>query len=198
MTAALPEQVLSDDENLRKSLGQLPEAMVRPYFIVISGLPGTGKSYLSRQLAARLPAAILESDALRQVLFPTPTYSPEESHRLFRAIHLTIEGLLKKGIPLILDATNLSEYHREHLYRIADKVEAKLIVVRVEAPPEVVRERMQARRERADPLDRSTADWRVYQRMRAQAQPIRRHHIAVDTSRDLAPAIDKIVRQALH
>ena len=96
-------QPVSDVEQLEESLGQLPEPMVEPAFVVVSGLPGTGKTYFCRQLAERLPFAVLESDTLRKILFPSSSFSPQENSRLFRACHLLIEKLLRKGIPLILD-----------------------------------------------------------------------------------------------
>lgn len=188
-------QVIADAERLSQSLGELPEPVVNPAFIVVSGLPGTGKSYFSRKLAERLPFVILESDALRKTLFSPPTYSPAESSRLFRAIHHLIENLLKKGIPLILDATNLSEHYRERLYNIADRLNVKLIIVRVEAPPEVVYERLKARSAGMDVENRSDADWKVFQRMKPNVQKIRRNHYAVDTSRDITPVLDKIARE---
>jgi len=184
-------RLASDVERLTDSLGQLPEPVVKPAFIVVSGLPGTGKSYFCRRLAERLHFVILESDLLRRALFPSPGYDATESRRLFRAIHLLIEGLLKRGMPLILDATNLSERYREHLYSIADHLDVRLVLVKVEAPPDVVRERLKARRE--DPQSKSDADWGVYQKMRSSVQKIWRNHYVVDTSRDITPVLDKIV-----
>ena len=189
-------QLVSDVERLTESLGQLPDPAAEPAFIVVSGLPGTGKSYFCSKLAERLPFVILESDALRKALFPLPTYSSQESSRLFRACHLLIEGLLKKGVPLILDATNLSERFRERLYSIADRLDVKLILVRVEAPPEVVRERLKARQSGVSSGSKSDAGWEVYQKMKPTVQRIRRNHYAVDTSRDITPVLDKIVREA--
>ncbi|MDI6815320.1 MAG: ATP-binding protein [Dehalococcoidales bacterium] len=189
-------QLVSDVERLTESLGQLPEPVAKPTFIAVSGLPGTGKSYFCNKLAERLPFLILESDALRKALFPSPSYSSQESSHLFRVVHLLIEGLLKKGIPLILDATNLSERYRERLYNIADRLDVKLILVRVEAPPQVVRERLKSRQGRGDSGGKSDADWAVYQRMKPSVQKIRRNHYAVDTSRDITPVLDKIVREA--
>jgi len=185
--------VASDVERLNESLGELPEPMVEPAFIAVSGLPGTGKSYFCSKLAERLQFVILESDALRKALFSSPSYSSQESSRLFRAVHLLIERLLKKGVPLILDATNLSERYREHLYSIADRLNVKLILVRVEAPPQVVHERLKARLENSE--GKSDADWSVYQKMKSSVQEIRRNYYAVDTSRDITPIISKIVRE---
>jgi len=186
-------QLISDVRLLTEGLEQLPEPEVKPAFIVVSGLPGTGKSYFCRKLAERLPFVVLESDVLRKILFSQPSYSLLESARLFRAINLLIEKLLKKGISLILDATNLSERYREQLHNIADRLDAKLILVRVEAPPEVVRQRLIARQEYLE--NKSDADWEVYQRMKSTVQKIRHNHFAVDTSRDITPVLDKIIRE---
>jgi len=188
-------QVVSDAKRLSESLGQLPDPVVKPAFIVVSGLPGTGKSYFCSKLAERLPFVILESDALRKTLFPSPIYSSPESSRLFQAIHHLIEALLRKGTPLILDATNLSERYRERLYNIADRLSAKLILVRVEAPPEVVYQRLKARSEEINAERSSDADWAVFQKMKPAVQKISRNHFAVDTSRDITPVLDKIVRE---
>ncbi len=183
-------------EKLLESLGQLPEPEAKPSLIIISGLPGTGKSYFSARLAEKLPAKVLQSDSLRKTLFPKPTYNAAESAHLFKLIHLVIEKLLKKGISIILDATNLSEHHRERLYSIAERLDSKLILVQVIAPPPVVYERLKARMAGANPEDKSDADWKVYQRMKASAQRIRRNHFVVDTSQDITPVIDKIVKEA--
>ena len=206
-------QIRRDVERLRESLDELPEPTINPAFIVVSGLPGSGKSYFCRRLAKRLfslsppslasPSAnpsspsfpILESDAMRRSLFSTPDYSRGESDRLFQACYTLIEELLGKGIPLILDSTNLIERHRERLYHIADRAGARLILVRVEAPAGLVRERLKNRLSSLDPNDKSEADWSVYQRMSTASERIRRNHFAVDTSRDITPVIDKIVRE---
>ncbi len=142
-----------------------------------------------------LPAPVRESDALRRALFPDPCYSATESAHLFRAIHLLIEQLLKEGVPLILDATNLSERHREHLYSIADRLNAKLVIVQTKAQPGLVRQRLEGRAQAQQRTDSSEADWTVYQKMQPAEERIKRNHFVVDTSRDIETALDKIVRE---
>ena len=188
-------QVIADARRLAGSFSPLPQAEAQPAIIVVSGLPGTGKSYFCRRLAERLPFLILESDALRKQLFPVPTYSASESAHLFRTIYYLIEELIKKGIPVILDATNLSERHRERIYNIAECLSARLILVRVEAPPELVQKRLKSRMEKSKKEDNSDADWTVYQKMQTSVQKINRNHFIVDTSKDITPALDKIVRE---
>ena len=181
---------------LRRTLASLPEPQARVALVVVCGLPGSGKSFFSRRLAGRAPLAVVESDAMRNALFSSPTHSGAESARLFRACHALIEDLLRDGVSVLFDATNLIEHFRERLYSIAERTGAKLVIVRVEAPEDVIADRL-AQREAGnrDPGDISTAGLEVYRRMAKLAEPIRRNHYAVDTSRDIAPVIEKVGRE---
>jgi hypothetical protein len=185
----------SDILRLLGNLGQLPQLAVEPFFIAVSGLPGTGKSHLCRELVKFLPALLIESDAVRKMLFNSPTYSFEESRHLFRLIHKLIEKLLSKGISVILDATNLTERNREYLYDIADRLKAKLILVKVTAPSALARQRLMKRQ--IDILNQSDADVAVYEKMLPAVEEIQRKHITVNTARDISSAIQKITREAL-
>ncbi len=175
--------------------GLLPEPVLHPVLVAISGLPGTGKSFFSRRLAERVPLAVLESDALRKALVPSPLYTAKESDRLFQAIHEIIDLLLGQQVPALLDATTLMEAHREHLYQLADGHNAKLMLVLVEAPQSVVRQRLETRGKTPLRQDHSYADWDVYQRMRPLQEPIKRNHIWVDTSADIEPVVEKVARE---
>ena len=182
-----------DVKQLWASLSEVPAPVARPIMVVISGLPGSGKSYFSRMLRAQVPLVVLESDALRQILFPSPSYTNDENTRLFSACHSLIFDLLKRGSSILFDATNLIEGHRESLYHIAEILEVKLVLVQVHAPPDIVYQRLTVRSEKTDPEDNSSADWEVYRRMRSKAEPIHRDHFVVDTSKDISPAVEKIV-----
>jgi predicted kinase len=192
----MPSSLEEDVETLRENLNGLPQPRVKPPLIMVSGLPGTGKSFFCRKLAEKLPFLILASDSLRRILFPTPQYNEQENKRLFSACHVLIEELLGKGIPVIFDATNLLEHHREYLYRAAERAGAKLILVWVKAPPEVVRQRLLTREAAAVPQSDSQAGWEIYNRMKPRKEKTSRNHLVVDTSQDIIAAVDKIVRTA--
>jgi predicted kinase len=191
---AMAGSLEEDVEKLRQSLNGLPQPQVEPPLIMVSGLPGTGKSFFCRKLAERLSFLILASDTLRKILFPSPQYKESENKRLFSACHVLIEELLRKGIPVIFDATNLLEHHREYLYRAAERTGAKLILVWVEAPTEVVRQRLLAREKASVAQYDSEAGWEVYNKMKPRKQRISRNHLVVDTSQDITAVIDKIVQ----
>jgi hypothetical protein len=180
-----------DVKRLAESLGPLPSSASRPALIVLVGLPGTGKSYFAAGLAQKLEAVILESDALRKALFSPPEYSWQESAYLFRVIHRLIDSLLRQRASVILDATNLTESAREHLYAIAARNSAKAIVVFTTAPPELVHARLNRRVDTH--AGYSDADWTVYRKMAPTVERIRRPHFTADTSNDIGPVIDRVV-----
>jgi len=176
-------------------LGPLPPAKARPAFVLLSGLPGSGKSHLAREIGRRYPVAHVESDALRKALFARPVYSQRESSRLFTAIHALVDDLMSRGLPVLVDATNLKEAHRLPLYDMAEARRARLVVVHVEVPDPVARQRLEAKRRGGDPDNPSDADVNVYDAMRREEEPIWREHISVDASGSVAVAVDMIVRE---
>jgi predicted kinase len=183
----------NDTDKLYASLGELPQAVKNPALVLVSGLPGTGKTYFSKQLLERLPFVILESDYLRRALNQSPTHSRSESARLFIAIHLLCERLLREGHSVIVDATNLTEKNRQYFYDISDRTGIKLIIVQVNAPPLVVKGRLDKRGK--EPDNNSDADWKVYSRMRKSVDKIKRKHYSVDTSVDYTWILDEIVEE---
>ena len=76
----------------------------------VTGLPASGKSSLTNALIDKLHdlgvnVQVLESDSVRKVLTPEPTYSPEERDRFYQSL-VYIGGLLtSNGVNVIFDAT---------------------------------------------------------------------------------------------
>lgn len=170
------------------------ETTAYPVLILMSGLPGSGKSYLSEQVCAQLPCAIIESDRVRKVLFPKPTYTAEESSIVHRTCQELMRRLLKRGVRVIFDATNLVAFQRELLYGLAERCGAQLLIVRTVAPEAVIRKRLQQRQATGDST--SDADWQVYRRMSQSEQKIHHSHLCIDTSQDISDAVRRVVKAA--
>jgi DegV family protein with EDD domain len=179
---------------LEAALGSLPAAVDAPPLLVLSGLPASGKSHLAREITLRHPFAVLESDALRKALVKRPTYSQQESARLFAACHALLEDLLSQGIPCLFDATNLKKAHRRPLYEIADRTRARLLIVEVRVGDDVISRRLVGRQHSENPGDRSDATLDVYESMRREAEPIERQHLVVDASAEIGPAVEEVLR----
>ena len=191
----MPQTLSNVDKQILDSIAPLPEPVARPALVMLVGLPGTGKSFFTRALVERYPLAVVETDAVRKLLFGNPTYQPDEHYRVHKTCYRIIAELLRRGIGVAFDATNLQERAREQVYHIAEQWGARLLVVKLEAPPEVVKERLERRAANRDDRDRSDATWDVYQAMASSVERIRRNHYTVDTSQDIGPVVEKVVRE---
>jgi predicted kinase len=197
MRKATPFDIGAAVAAVKSGLDVPPPARGQPALVMLAGLPGTGKSTLARRLAEALPAVIIESDRVRQTLFDPPGYGAEESRRVHLVCHILMGWYLRHYYHVVYDATNLYEYHRQLVYRLAERSGARLVVAEVTASQEVVRQRLAPRRrEPSSPPSQenySDADWDVYVTMRRRAEPIQRQHLRLDTSQgDLDSAIQEL------
>jgi len=167
-----------------------------PLLIVLVGLPGTGKSTLARALAQAVPVAVVESDFVRKQLFDSPQHSGQESQLVHGVCHAVIRRLLRRGVSTASDATNLIESQREMLYHLADQCDARLLVVRVAAPEQVIRQRLEQRQVARSAHDWSDADWGVYLRMQQRQDAIGRPFVMVKMDGDVTEAVGKVLRAA--
>jgi predicted kinase len=159
--------------------------------VIMSGLPGTGKSHLAQLAAERTGAIVLRSDALRKLLFPQPDYSARESRTVYEAAYALIAYLIAEGYPVIFDATNLSAWARARATGVAVRAGGTALVVQTTAPEDVVRERLFARGRPGVEAFLSDAGWEVYTSMRSRLEPVAPDapdEFAVDTSDQAAVA----------
>ena len=108
----------------------------------ITGLPASGKSTivsaLRPQLEARgLTVEVLESDEVRRVLTPTPTYSQIERDLFYRALAFTGQRLVAHGITVLFDATATRQAYRDY----ARGVIPRFAEVAIDCPLEVCMQR---------------------------------------------------------
>ncbi|MGI5835077.1 MAG: AAA family ATPase [Chloroflexota bacterium] len=182
-----------EQQEVNKETGQVTKPWRPPVLVVMVGLPGTGKSHLARRLASRLPFKLIETDEIRHSIASPPTYSREESGRVYQIAHRQIDRTLRKGGNVIFDATNLYERGRRTLRKIAERNNARLLIVHTTAPEKVIEDRLRWRKLGVEPQDKSEAGWDVYCRMREDMEVIKQPHLVVDTSQELEPIIEEIV-----
>lgn len=179
-----------DVRRILLSLGPLPPPRPRPALVILCGVPGSGKSTVAHALAGRAAVALVQSDQVRKLLVAVPQYTTEESARVFGALHVAVERLLRAGISAIVDATNLQEQHRAPLRVIAARCGARWRVVVVTASERSIRQRLRARSAgQREAFDVSDAGEAVYELLRARVEPVRGPHMVIDTEQDMSPAI---------
>ncbi|MBZ0160901.1 MAG: adenylyl-sulfate kinase [bacterium] len=76
----------------------------------LTGLPGSGKSSVGREVAVRLKGRgmrvrVLELDEIRRVVTPSPRYTAEEREVVYRALVYMAWLLYNEGVSVIIDAT---------------------------------------------------------------------------------------------
>jgi len=112
------------------------------FAVWLTGLSGSGKSAIARELVAALhrrgvEAAVLESDVMRTQLTPFPRYDGAERDLFYAALLELGAFAVGRGVPVIFDATaNRRAYRDAARARIARFAE-----ILVDTPLEVCAER---------------------------------------------------------
>ena len=112
------------------------------FAIWITGLPASGKSTIVSALRPQLETLgliveILESDAVRKILTPRPTYSQAERDLVYRALAFTGQRLVAHGVTVIFDATASVQAYRDYARREI----SRFAEVAVDCPLEVCMQR---------------------------------------------------------
>ncbi|WHZ27952.1 MAG: Adenylylsulfate kinase [Nitrospira sp.] len=112
------------------------------FAIWLTGLPASGKSTIVAALKPQLEALnlsveVLESDAVRRTLTPTPTYSQPERDLFYRALAFMGAKLVSHGVTVIFDATANRRAYRD----FARSLIPTFIEVWVECPLELAMQR---------------------------------------------------------
>jgi predicted kinase len=168
----------------------------RPALLIMVGAPGSGKSHLGRTLSVALGAELIQTDAVRKELFPSPAYTPTEAAAVYAACHQRIAAALAAGKRVVFDGTNLRERRRRTLYQLAERAHAPVMVVVAYASEQTIRARLRHRAEGRDPDDQSDADLPIYLRMRRDTEPVPRPHIIANTEAAPGPVI-RLLRRCL-
>ncbi len=153
-----------------------------PRLIAVGGLQGTGKSTLARGLAPALGAApgalLLRSDELRKRHFglapeaplPPEAYTEAISTAIHEELFMIAEAALRQGHAVAVDAMFLDAAHRQKAAQIAARIGVPFQGFWLEAPMEILKSRILARRgdasdatiavlERAAQADPGAIDW---------------------------------------
>ena len=112
------------------------------FAIWITGIPASGKSTIVSALKPQLEGLgltveVLESDEVRRVMTPIPTYSEAERDLFYRALAFTGQRLVAHGVSVVFDATANRRVYRD----FARSVIPRFIEVAVECPLETCMER---------------------------------------------------------
>ncbi len=124
--------------------GMTPDetTMEQGFVIWITGLPASGKSSTAKELVAKLRErgvrpVVLESDVMRRILTPEPTYAPEERDWFYRMLAEIASAVAQSGTSVIIDATANRRLYRNY----ARARIPKFVEVFIDCPLEICRKR---------------------------------------------------------
>ncbi|MBI2588635.1 ATP-binding protein [Candidatus Saccharibacteria bacterium] len=123
----------------------------KPVLICLYGFPGSGKSYLARNLTEHVQAANVSADRIRSELFASPRYDNQENAIISRLMKYMAEEFLNSGVSVIYDMNALRSAGRRKLRELAIKNKAAYLLVWLQIDLESAYARTQRR-------DRRTSD----------------------------------------
>lgn len=153
-----------------------------PTLIITHGYSGSGKSRFADRLSQHLPAIRISSDVERKRLtgyaanartgsgLSGGIYTEAISRQTYARLMDCAERILKAGHSIIADATFLRSGSRLAFRSLAEDLQARFLILDLQAPESLLRERIQQRLAQTD--DPSEADLAVLDRQLATADPL--------------------------
>lgn len=127
-----------------------------PQLFVIGGLMGSGKSTLARALAKVLGAEHLESDKMRQEVFPHAgdelaaygqgLYQPERRAEVYHKLHDLSRQLLLQARSVVVDASFISRKNRLRFQELAKELSLPFQLLWCDCEASLAKERIARRR----------------------------------------------------
>jgi predicted kinase len=166
-------------------------------WVMLAGLPGTGKSTLARALAARTGGAVLDKDGVREALFPgaMTDYTREQDDLCVRAMLEAAAYLTShQRVPLIfIDGRTFSSKKQiEKVISAAELAGARWWILHVTCSDAVA----EARLSRHDPENPAkNRDVELYRRVKESFEPIVYPKLDVNTTEGVDAVVDGVCRR---
>ena len=178
----------------------------RPTLWVVCGMPGSGKSTISRELSIMFGIKTLNSDVIRKELFSMKPFDPSDmpfeegiyskgaSGLTYGKLLLLAQEEIEKGKSVILDATYGNEHHRDEALRMARDKDANIIFVECVLKEKLLKERLSNRK-----TEFSVSDARLhhFEYFKKNFKPFNKvgyaMHICVDTEKTLEKSMQQIL-----
>lgn len=167
----------------------------RTRFVIMAGLPGTGKTALSEALAQRLGGIVLSKDKVRAALFPPGaiTYSSGQNDFCMSVILMAAQRIgADHKVPFIfLDGRTFSRtHHVQQVAKAAAMVGAAVCILHLHCPEEVALERIKKDQDKHAAKNR---DPLLYFLVKSYFEPITLPKLDVDTWRPLEECVEQCV-----
>lgn len=144
--------------------------------VIVSGLPGSGKSYFAGKLSRELGAAYVNSDQVRQEMHASGRYSFDDKLTVYREMARRTAKVIEAKKDVVIDATFYHHTMREMFVKLARLYKVPLFLIVVTADEPLIRQRLQA------PREYSEADFSVYEKVRDEFEGIALPHLTLEST----------------
>lgn len=212
---SLPSQKINATLNEYQSYIELALQFSRqqkPVLLITHGLSASGKSTLATELVETLGLIRIRTDVERKRLFNltasassgsglnTGIYQDNVTRQTYQAVAELAESVLRSAYPVLIDATFLARWQRELFQQLAEKLELDFIVIDLQAPEAVLKERIEQRQKQAN--DASEADLKVLRSQLQTQEPLtaeeQNHSITIDTTRLSISDAGKLIQELIQ
>ena len=168
--------------------------MSKPHLIVMSGLPGSGKSTIAEGVARRLQIPILSVDPIESAII---TSGIARSFETGLAAYLVAEALaseqLKLGVSVVIDAVNAEEEGKDVWRGLAQRHGLDLIILDVFVSDRALhRKRIEARVRNLHGIGEVT--WDAVETRQQAVTPWAEPTLRLDSTRDVTANVDEALR----
>lgn len=130
--------------------------MEKPVLLCFYGYPGSGKSYIARNLTNDIQIAHVSADRIRNELFQQPRYDAQENAIVLHLMNYMTEEFLDAGVSVVYDTNAMRLAQRRVLREMARRHKAHYFLVWLQIDVDSAFARTQKR-------DRRTTDDRFAQ-----------------------------------
>ena len=154
--------------------------------IVVSGLPGSGKSFFANKLSKVLDAEYISSDHTRKELNASGLYSFSDKLAIYLAMAENVRKAVKREKKVVVDATFYHHTMRDFFKQVAKEEKVPIYFILIETTEQIAKKRL------SEPREESEADYGVYVSIKNQFETYNFPHLELFSTND---NIDDMLRR---
>lgn len=161
----------------------------------MAGLPGTGKTTLARELAARTAGRVLDKDEVRHALFSPDEveYSSSQDDFCLQVMLETAEQLLRKDPERIvfLDGRPFSRHYQiDNVVNAAAALHQNWRIIECVCPEELARQRIE-QQSASKEHPAANRNFQLYLEVKSRFEAITLTKVVIDTGRPLHDCVEQ-------